>query len=68
MSYSIPGSTKILTLATSPFLITLVGALSVYGTRSVHFTVAPGKRYILLPEIIDVHIQLHNYQKDLKVL
>ena len=43
MSYSIPGSTKILTLATAPFLITLVGALSVYGTR-VYMLLWPQER------------------------
>ena len=30
MPYSIPSSTKIITLATAPFLFILVGALSVY--------------------------------------
>ena len=35
MSYNIPSSTKILTLATAPFLFILI------GVRSLHFNVPP---------------------------
>ena len=44
MSYSIPSSTKILTLATAPFLFILVHALS-----ACQFAMAPGVYILLRP-------------------
>ena len=39
MSYSIPSSSKILTMATAPFLCNLVGVLCVCASE---FTMVPG--------------------------
>ena len=44
MPYSIPSSTKILTLATAPFLFILVGILSV-----CEFGMVPGVYILLFP-------------------
>ena len=44
MPYSIPSSTKILTLATAPFLFILVGILSV-----CEFAMVPGVYILLFP-------------------
>ena len=67
---SIPNLIKILTLATAPFLLfQLVPCLSVNLLQCQEYTFycAPRKkRYTLLPESTDVHIQQHNHQKDLK--
>ena len=70
MPYSIASSTKILTLATAPFLFILIGAVCLwicYSARSAHFTLHTPrkKRYTLLPQGTDEHIQQHNHQKDL---
>ena len=50
MSHSIPSSTKILTLATVPFLFVLVGILSV-----CEFAMVPGKDILLSPKEEEVH-------------
>ena len=69
MSYSIPSSTKTLTLTTGPFLFISVGALSVCEFAMVQeciFYCAPRKkRYTVLPEGTDIHIQQHNHRKGL---
>ena len=72
MSYSIPSSTKILTLTTAPFLLVSVGALSacelaMVPQECIFYCVPRKKRYTLLPEGIDIsiHIQQHNHKKDL---
>ena len=67
--YNIYRSTKVLTLTTAPFLFISVGALS-----ACEFAMVPGldillcprkKRYTLLPESTDIHIQQQNHRKDL---
>ena len=50
MSFSIPGSTKILTLVTAPFLFILVGALSV-----CEFSMVLGEYILLCPQEEEVH-------------
>ena len=70
MPYSIPSSTKILTLATAPFLFILVGVLCLsvnllWCQVCTFYCPLRKKRYIVLPEGKDVHIQ-HNHQRDLK--
>ena len=50
MSYSIPSSTKILTLTTAPFLFILVGAQSVS-----QFAMVPGVYILLWPQESEVH-------------
>ena len=71
MPYSIASSTKILTLATAPFLFILIGALSVSEfaiVPGVHILlcIPPGRRgKTLLPQGTDEHIQQHNHKKDL---
>ena len=67
MSYSIPSSTKILTLATALVLLILVSVLSVY-----EFAVVPRLYILLSPQEEEVHrrvvqIQQHLHQKDLKL-
>ena len=68
-SIYIPSFTKILTLATAPFLFILVDALSVFEflwCQECTFYCAPrNKRSIPLPESTDILIQQHNHQKDL---
>ena len=49
MPYSVPSSTKILTMATAPFLFKLASSVSAclwicYGARCVHFAVPSGRR------------------------
>ena len=67
--FSIPSTTKIFTLTTATFLFILVGALSVCEfaiVPGVYIYCAPGKkRYTLLLESTDIHIQQHNHRKDL---
>ena len=72
MLYSIPSSTKILPLATAPFLFILVGVLCL----SVNFLWCQECRFYfpltkkwcaLLPEGTDIHIQQHIHQKDLNL-
>ena len=72
MSYSILGSTKILTLTTAPFLFISVSALSVF-----EFAMVPGVYILLCPQqeevhfsswvhrFIYIHFQQHNHWKDL---
>ena len=50
MAYSIPNSTKILALATVPFLFILVGVLSV-----CEFAMVPGVYILLFPQEEQVH-------------
>ena len=50
MPYSIPSSTKILTLVTAPFLFILVGVLSV-----CEFAMVPGVYILLIPQGEEVH-------------
>ena len=50
MSYNIPSSTKILTLATAPFLFILVGVLCV-----CEFAIVPGVYILLCPQEEEVH-------------
>ena len=50
MSYSIPSSTKILTLTTAPFLFTLVGVPSVR-----EFAMVPEVYILLRPKEEEVH-------------
>ena len=70
MPYSTPSSTKIPTLATSPFFLILVGVLCL----SVNLLwwqlctfYCPLRRCTLFPKGKDVHIQQHIHQKDLKL-
>ena len=68
MSYSIPSSTKIITLATAQFLFILVGALSIYEfaiVPAVNILLRSQEEEILLPDGPDVHIQQHSHQKHL---
>ena len=55
MPYSIPSSTKILTLATAPFLVILVGILSV-----CEFAMVPGVYILLFPQEEEVHFWHHS--------
>ena len=50
MPYSIPSSTKILTLAVAPFLCILLGLLSV-----CEFAIVPGVYILLCPQEEEVH-------------
>ena len=50
MPYSIPNPTKTLTLATVPFLLILVGILSV-----CEFAMVPGVYILLCPQEEEVH-------------
>ena len=68
MPYSIPSSTKILSLTRAPFLFISVGALSVKllcGQECIFYCAPRKKRYTLLPEGTDIHIQQQNHQKNL---
>ena len=69
MPYSISCSTKILTLATAPFLFILVGVLCLsvnllWCQVCTFYCPLRKKRCNLLPEGKDVHIQQHIHQKD----
>ena len=72
MLYSIPSSTKILTLATARVSFVLVGVLCL-SVNFLWFQVCTfycplrKKRCTLLQEGKDVHIQQHIHQKDLKI-
>ena len=68
MPYSILSSTKILTLAITPFLFILVvqSVCEFALVPGVYILLSPRKKTCtLLPEDTDVHIQQHNHQKDL---
>ena len=72
MLYSIPGSTKILTLAIAPYLFILVGVLCLsvnllWCQICTFHCPLRNKRCTLLPEITDVHIEQHIHQKDLNL-
>ena len=58
MPYSIPSSTKILSLTRAPFLFISVGALSVKllcGQECIFYCAPRKKRYTLLPEGTDIY-------------
>ena len=58
MPYSIPSSTKILSLTRAPFLFISVGALSVkllFCQECIFYCAPRKKRYTLLPEGTDIH-------------
>ena len=70
----IPSSTKILTMATSPFLFIFVGVLCVCLSVNLlwcqlckFYCPLRKKRFTLLPEGTDVHIQQYIHQKDLNL-
>ena len=68
MPYSIPSSTKILSLTRAPFLFISVGALSVKllcGQECIFYCAPRKKRYTFLPEGTDIPIRQHNHRKDL---
>ena len=72
MPYSVPISTKILTLATAPFLFISVGILCLsvnllWCQVCTFYCHLRKKRSILLPEGTDVHIRQHIHQKDLNL-
>ena len=72
MPYSIPSSTKILTLSTAPFLFVLVGVLCLsvnllWCQMCTFYCPLKKKRCTHLPEGADVHIQQHTHQKDLNL-
>ena len=50
MLYSIPSSTKIITLTAAPFLFLLVGAMS-----ACDFAMVPGVYILLFPQEEEVH-------------
>ena len=57
MPYTIPSSTKILTLTTAPFLFILVGVLSV-----CEFAVVPGVYVLLWSQEEEVHCSSSGYR------
>ena len=74
MPYSIPSSTKILTMATAPFLFILVGVLCIclsvnllWSQLCTFYSCLRKKRCTLLAEGKDVHTQQHIHQKDLNL-
>ena len=72
MPYSIHSSTKILTLATAPFLFILVGVLCLsvnllWCQECTFFCLIRKKRCTLLPEGIDRYIQQRINQKHLNL-
>ena len=65
----IPCSTKILTLATAPFLFILIGVFCKFAmVPSVHILLSyQEKRYTILHKGKDVHNQQHIHRKDLNL-
>ena len=63
MAFSIICFTKIITLAIASYLFILVGFL--WCQVRTFYSPLRKKRYTLLPEGTDVHIQQHIHQKDL---
>ena len=71
MPYSIPCSSKSLTLATAPFLLILNGVLclsvNLLWCQECTFYCSLRKKCTLLPEGTDVHTQQHIYRKNLNL-
>ena len=63
MPYSIPSSTKILTLPIAPFLFILLGVFCL-SVNLLWCQVCTFYCPLILPEGIYVHIQYHIHQKD----
>ena len=71
MPYSIPCSSKSLTLATAPFLLILNGVLclsvNLLWCQECTFYCSLRKKCTLLPEGTDVHTQQYIYRKNLNL-
>ena len=67
MPHSISSSTKILTLATTPFLSALLSVNLLWWQVCTFYCPLIKMRCNLLPDDIDVHIQEHIHQKGLNL-